>query len=234
MSLFSIVKTVMDSNGWPTPVAAVASSQDQNMRQSMALANLALKSASFKYNWPALIKEYPFVTVANESQYVLPADFHHMVVPSAVNADQYFQLKGALTPIQWYRKALNGSIDWGDGFRIDAMNDQMVIAPTPSGVQNLIYMYIPKNIAKSSTGTPLDAYYQDTDVSLIDEDLVQLGLSWRWRQKKGLDFTAEMAEYQGTIKQRFAQYMGTGELPIGGRWGDAPLSQGRIPDVIGV
>jgi hypothetical protein len=234
MSLFTIVKTVMDSNGWPSPVSAVASSQDQNMRQSMALANLALKSTSFKHSWPALIREHPFVTVANQSEYDLPADFHHMVVPSAVNASQYYQLKGSLTPIQWYRKALNGSIDWGDGFRIDAVGNKFVVAPTPAGVSDLVFMYITNMIAKDATGTPLNQYYADTDVSLVDEDLIQLALTWRWRQKKGLDYTAEMAEFAGTMKQRIAQYLGTGELPVGGRAGDAPLTQGRIPDVIGV
>jgi len=234
MSLFTIVKTVMDSNGWPTPVSAVSASQDQNMRQSMSLANLALKSTSFKHNWPQLIREHRFPTVADQSEYDLPTDFHHMVVPSAVNANQYYQMKGSLTPIQWYRKSLDGSVDWGDGFRIDAVGNKFVVAPTPSGVSDLVFMYITKNIAKSSSDAPLDAYYADGDVSLVDEDLIQLALTWRWRQKKGLDYTAEMAEFSGTMKQRIAQYMGTGELPIGRQYGHDPLTQGCIPDVIGV
>jgi hypothetical protein len=235
MSLLSIIKTVMDSNGWPMPVASVASSQDQNMRQSFALANLALKATSFRHNWPALIREHSFMTVPGQGEYALPEDFHHMVVPSAVNADQYYSLKGALTPIQWYRYSLNGGINWSEGFRIDAVAGKLIIAPTPGTPQQLVFMYITKNIAKSSEDVPQDAYYTDTDVSLIDEDLIQLALTWRWRQKKGLDYTAEMAEFSGTMKQRIAQYLGTGELPIGAPHGQyPPLTQGRIPDVIGV
>jgi hypothetical protein len=98
-----------------------------------------------------------------------------------------------------------------------------------------VFMYITRNIAYDTGRNPRDAYYEDGDSAAIDEDLVQLGLSWRWRQKKGLDYTAEMAEYSGTMKQRIAQYMGTGELPIGGKFDSMwPLTQGRIPDVIGV
>jgi hypothetical protein len=77
-------------------------------------------------------------------------------------------------------------------------------------------MYITKNIAKDSSGTPIPRFTQDSDEPLVEEDIIELGLTWRWRQKKGLDYTAEMAEFNGTINTRFAQQMATGELNVGG------------------
>ena len=76
MSLFNIVKNVMDSNGWPAPTTAVATSQDQNMRQSFALANIALHNVSFKKDWPILIREHTFTTVPGQGEYPLPTDYH--------------------------------------------------------------------------------------------------------------------------------------------------------------
>jgi len=234
MSLFSTVKAVMDGNGWPAPTISVASSQDQNMRQCFALCNQVLQSISFKKDWPELIREHEFDTIANQREYDLPADFHHMVAPSAFNANQYYQIKGSLTPIQWWRRSITGAPDFGDSYRVDAFNGKINIAPTPSAPERLVFMYITKNIAKNATGDPIDRYSQDTDTSVIDEEMVRLGLSWRWRQKKGLDFTAEMAEFSNAMKHRFAQYSNFGEINVGGRVGAVwPLTDGNVPDHFG-
>jgi hypothetical protein len=206
------------------------------MRQSFALANKALSSTSFKKNWPVLTREWKFDTVVGQTEYDLPLDFHHLVTPSAVNSQQYYALKGSLSPIQWYRYSLNGGLNWAQGFRIDPFGNKFIIAPTPSSPESLVFMYITTLIAKDAQNTPVTQYSQDTDVALVDEDLVEMNLSWRWRQKKGLDFTAEMAEYSGTLSQRFAQFLGTGEFNIGARpLSDYyPLTQPSTPPVFGV
>lgn len=236
MSLLTVVKTVMDSNGWPAVVNAVSSSQDQNMRQALALSNKALKTLSYKKPWPVLTKDYTFQTSPGVTAYPLPPDFHHLVSPSAVDATTYYQIKGAMTPIQWYRYSFNGGMTWITGFRIDAVHNQLLLTPAPGGTDKLAYMYITNLIAKDANGVPITGYAQDTDTAMVDEELVELGLSWRWRQKKGLDYTAEMAEYNGTLNQRFAQFVATGELPIGGRPSDSmwPLTQPMVPRVFGI
>lgn len=225
MSLLGLVKSVMDANGWQLPVTAVSSSQDQNMRQSFALANRALLSISFKKDWPVLVREHKFTTVAAQTDYPLPPDFHHLVAPSAMNASQYYEMKGSLTPLQWYRKALQGGVDWGDSFRLDAFGKQFSVAPEPSGGDDLVFMYITSDIVMDVNGNPVKRYSQDTDVAIVDEDLVELDFQWRWRQKKGLDYTAEIAELNGTIRTRYAQYLGFGELNIGGCSDPSPLTQ---------
>jgi hypothetical protein len=230
MSLLNIVKNVMDANGWQQPVTAVSSSNDQNMRQSMALANKALSNISFKKNWPHLFREQVFTTVTGQRDYPLPVDFHHLVAPSAFNATRYAEMKGSLTPIQWYRKWCNGYLGWGgafwlDSFRIDVAGKQLSIAPMPSTPCEVVFMYVTSNIVTDINGIPTDRYSQDTDTSVIDEDLVELDLQWRWRQKKGLDYTAELAELSGSLTTRFAQYLGYGELDIGGRSYFTPLTQ---------
>jgi hypothetical protein len=244
MSLLQVVKSVMDSNGWPEVVISVSSSQDQNMRQAFALANKTLQDISFSKNWPVLMREHTFTTVAGQDLYDLPPDFHHLVVPSAVNATQYYQLKGALTSIQWFRLALNGGmnggfngyVNWASGFRIVPFKKQFQIAPMPSGAYDMVFVYITSDIAATSDGTPTSRYTQDDDVSLIDETMVEAGLQWRWRQKKGLDYTAEIAEAKSAIDTGFAQEYGLGEIPIGGfRPYDVwPLTPGYINGPIGV
>jgi hypothetical protein len=205
------------------------------MRQSLALINKALKAASYKKNWPVLVREWNFPTVPQQGDYDLPPDFHHLVAPSAWSADQYYQIKGSLTPVQWYRYFLNGGINFPEGFRIDPFGKKFKIAPVPGTAHNMVFMYVTKLIAKDGAGVPIEQYYQDTDEALIEEELVDMGLTWRWREKKGMDYSAELAEYNGTLNTRYAQQMGLGEVPIGGKYlYDAPLTQPTVPPVFGV
>ena len=234
MSLLKIVKSVMDSNGWPTVTSSVSASQDQNMRQCMALANKALENTSYSKNWVCLTREHTFDTVDGQSEYPLPIDFHHLVAPSAVDATSYYELKGAQTPIQWYRNLLNGNGQWYTGFRIDPFLKMFRITPTPTSIRTLMFMYVTKYIAMDSDGVPITQYTQDGDESVVDEGLVELDLTWRWRQKKGLDFTAEMAEYNGNVTQAYAQELAYGEVPIGGRGYGSILTQPTVPPVFGV
>lgn len=232
MTLLSTVKTVMDSNGWPAPTSSVASSSDQNMRQAYALANKALLDTSYKKDWPQLIYEHTFTTVEGQVEYPLPEDYHHLVAPSAWNSSQYYQMKGSLTPSQWYRMILRGAPpNFLAGFRLDARTKTFNITPAPTGGMDIVFMYVTKNLAVDASGNPVERYSQDSDIAVIDEEMVELNLTWRWRQKKGLDFTAEMAEYNGALKRRWAQIVGYGELDVGGRppLEDWPLTQPYIP-----
>jgi hypothetical protein len=236
MTMLSVVKTVMDSNGWPAPSVGVAGNQDQNMRQSFALINKVLKSVSFKNNWPELVKEYVFTTVPNQAAYPLPADFHHWVVGSAWNKSKYYQLKGTMMPTEWYRVMYGGYgayagywTPWFTSFRIDRLGMNFVVAPTPTAPEDLVFMYVTNNIAMDATGNPKSAYVIDSDIAVIDEEVVELGLSWRWRSKKGLDFTAELAEFNAALKTRFAQYLGPGDIAVGRQVVDyPPLTNGYI------
>lgn len=226
MSLLSIVKDVMDTNGWPAPVSAVASSQDQNMRQSMALINKVLMFTSYKYNWPELTREYRFTTVPGQAEYDLPVDFHHLCINTAWNSNQFYQLKGSLTAQSWYRMMFSGSASLNiSGYRVDKFGKKFTVFPVPQAAEDLVYLYMTTNLVVDGTGNYKPQYALDSDVAVIDEELVGVGFSWRWRQKKGLDYTAELAEYNAALKTRFSQYLAVGEIPVGGPVVYSPLTE---------
>lgn len=237
MTLLSMCKTTLDSNGWKVLTSSVTSSMDDNMRQIFAIANKELVSLSLRKTWPVLVKEQEIVTVANQAEYDLPVDFHHVVNPSVYNASQYYMLKGNLQPMEFMRYAqrIVGPNNPCTGYRIKQKDKKLVLAPTPTtDGERVIFFYVSKNFVKDSTGNEKGLFSQDDDVPIIDEDLIELGLNWRWRQKKGLDFTAELAEYTGVVDQRYAQYLALPEFNIGGHpLGHPPLTDGYVQGPIG-
>lgn len=227
MTLQTLVKTVMESNGWPTPVSEVSSSTDPNMKQAMALANKALQSLCFSKDWPILIVPYEFTTVGGQATYPLPADFHHMIVHTLWDKTAYYQLRGNLQPREWIPYQL-GLIPVKTGFRIFPRTREFTIVPTPVGVDNMVFEYYTKNLVRPATGADQTIYTLDSDQAILDETLVELALSWRWRQKKGLDFSAEIAEYEGTLAQRYAQNLALPDIPVGSTPTGDPLTDGYL------
>lgn len=226
MSMLSVIRSVMDSNGWPTPVAGIAGSQDQNVRQSLALINKTLVGVSYKKTWPELCRDYVFDTVANQEAYDLPEDFHHLVVGTAFSATKYAQLRGALSPSNWYRCEY-GANNSSDNYRVERHGNKFHICPTPTAVEQVAFMYVTKNLVRDVDGNYRPRYEVDTDVSVVDEELIESGLSWRWRQKKGMDFSAEVAEHTAAMRERFAQYLNSGEISIA-KQPEAILTDGNI------
>jgi len=237
MTLFTIAKLTLESNGWKAPVASVSASPDDNMKQVLALANKEILALAFRRTWPILVKDNPIVTMAGQSDYDLPVDFHHIVNPSVYYASQYYTVKGNLQPLEYIRYVNNlvGPNSSVTGYRIQQKIKKIRLIPTPAtDGEQLVYFYVSKNLVVGSDGNEKILFSQDDDTSLIDEDLVELGLNWRWREKKGMEYSAEIMEYKGAVDQRYAQYLALPEFPIGGHpMGDAPLTDGYVQGPFG-
>lgn len=236
MSLYTLVKSVLESNGWKVPTLAVASSPDDNLKQAFALANKELVSLSWRKTWPVLVKDISLTLVPGQAEYDLPTDFHHLVNPSVYSISDYEPLKGNLQPfefIQWTNNMMGPNVPCS-AFRIKQRGKKLTIVPTPQSAETVVYFYVTKMLVVGSDAIDKEFYYKDDDVALVDEDLIELGLNWRWRQKKGLDYTAEVYEYKNIVDQRYAQYLALPEFPIGGRYPEqAPLTDGVVQGPIG-
>ena len=227
MTLFSMVKMVMETNGWPAPVTEVSSSSDPNMKQALGLAQKALDNVSYSRPWPILIESITFPTVPGQAAYPLPTDFHHIISNACFNASEYLNMRGSLSSADWIACQLN-MVPVRSAYRVFPKGKTINITPTPQGVENVTFEYVTKNLAFDAANAPKPNYSLDSDYSKLDEPVIELHLTWRWRQKKGLDYTAELAEATTVTDQRFAQMLALGESPIGGGRGGPPLTDGYM------
>lgn len=232
MSLFTVVKQVMAENGWPSAVTQVGSSNDPNMIQAAALANRELEALCSSKTWPKLMREVTLNVVAGQFEYDLPSDFDRFLQPSAVDSSKYLSVKGSLSNLQWFQRLARTIPDWQPAFMLDHVGNKIRLNPVPAASGTFKYVYITNNFAVNGSGAPIRKYAADTDVSAIYEPLVELGLNWRWRQKKGLDFTAEMAEYNAAVNRRFAQEIAAPEIDVGTpyNYGSSGLTNGYVPE----
>lgn len=234
MALVDLCRSVLRQTGWKD-LTTIASNTDPTARQLFGIANEELDELSQRA-WPHLIKTHEFTTVADDDEYALPADFRVPVGNSAYQATQYYSVRGSLSSGEWAQRkyGLLGNLSrWA--YRI-VYNDSGVpvlrLAPTPTQADDMVIEYLSSNFARASDTTEQAAFVVDSDVSKVPERLVRLGVMYRFRRVKGLDFSAELAQYNNAVNQAFSQYRAHGDIRIGGTplTHDPELTSGYVPD----
>lgn len=233
MSLLNISRNVLAEVGWPTP-SAIASNVDPTAQQVFALANTELRQLSELFSWPHLEVEHTFSTVVDQTTYFFPPDdFRVLAQQSLFDASEYYRLKGSVSIQDWHmlKYGLLGSLS-RVAFRVTYPlgAPAIEITPAPNTIRNLVAVYYTKQLARNSSGDDMPQYVADDDVSKIPEQYVAMGLKWRFRRAKGLDFSVELAEYNATVRTQFAKHLSQAEIPVGGRRPVDGLTPGYVPD----
>lgn len=221
-TLLSMIQTVTGELGLPVP-SSVATSSDPTSQQLMALLNREGRVLVDDTDWPILTTSNVVTLVNGQQDYAYPADFKRMINQTGWDRTNKWALLGPDTPqIDMWRRESNIS---QAGPRRVFMNvgTGISIWPTPtSSGQTLIYDYIKKNWARTASGTAIDQMTADTDVPILDENLLVLGTIWRFLSVKGLDATMAKRDYDIALSQAKTREIG------GRRLDQAPLDQEKL------
>lgn len=221
MSLLTIVQNACKRMGLDNP-SVVAGSTDLMTIQMMAIANeegeelSTGSSVGLSYDWQALQTEASFVAVATESQGLLTTiapGFKYIIGDTIWNRSTRLQAQGSLTPQEWQNyKAWSISSPYPK-YRFSG--GLLRLMPTPTAGDNYYFEYQSSNWCTSSGGTGQTAFAADTDVSLIDEELVVAGLIWRWKQAKGLTYAEDFRKYQTRVMNAIARDVNRKTIDMG-------------------
>lgn len=218
MSLLTVAQAVAEEVGLPAPSAIVGSS-NKTAKQLYRQINRAGKRLA-KRNWSVLQKENTFSTVASTAYYDLPSDYARMLDLTAWDRTSYWQLRGPLGAREWQVKksALVASATLRSNFRIKPLTrvNKFYVDPTPTSVVSMVFEYASDQwIKNAANDTGKSAYALDTDISIIDEELLELDVIWRFLRRKGFSYDEEYNEADGAIARAFAEDAKPGVLDFG-------------------
>jgi hypothetical protein len=168
------------------------------------------------------------VTTATQPQgAALPADFDRFVPNSFFNRSTRRPMTGPITPRQhqWIQAQPVYSTVY---LAFIERTGQFLIDPTPVAGNTIAYEYVSNQWAKSAGGLGQTGYLADTDLAFLDEELIALGLRWRFLRAKGLDYAEEMATYEREVERAQARDGGSTALTLAPQ----PIDPNRvnIPD----
>lgn len=190
--------------------------QNLTARTCVALVTRQGRTLEMQQRWSSLLSTYTFSTVADQAAYDLPSDWRAFGNVSQWNRSSHRQMIGPSSAFewQWLKGWIGASATIDVWFRIEGT--QMILHPTPTSVQTMAFDYYSKNwITKVSDSTTATEFTHDNDTSKLDEDLLILGLKWRFLQSKGMPFEPEYREYEAMLEEATADAGGKRSIKLG-------------------
>lgn len=202
MSLLSIIQDATDDLGLSRPSAVVGNNASE-IRQLLRLVNKEGKDLSHRFQWQEMVRENTFTMVATELQgamngtVVTDSDFDYIIDGTVWNRTTDLPIVGSTNESDW--QTLQAFSVTGPFERYRIWDDKLYINPAPTAGHTLAFEYMSTSWCESLGGTGQSEFASDTDVAVIDEEIITLGVIWRWRQRKGLDYAEDFATYERRI-----------------------------------
>ena len=202
MSLLTIVADACDRVGVPAPTSVISSS-DNTIKQMRALCNQEVKDLGRAHSWQVLQREYTWIATAEEEQVNIRTDvmdFDRFMPYTMFNRTRNRIVSGPLTPSEWQDLKSRSATVVYDAFRERA--NKLLFMPTPTAGQEYVFEYVScYTVSDAGSAETKIKFTADGDYPLVDEELVTLGLIWRWYRAKGLDYSEAFTSYEAMKRE---------------------------------
>lgn len=128
-------------------------------------------------------------------------------------------MRGPQSPQQWqmYKSSVIGQASIQRRFRFRQIAGQLRFSIDPVPTDNnsaLVFEYVSNAWCQSAVGTPQTRWLVDTDLGVLDEYLLTLGVRWRMLRRLGLSYNEELSEYESEVRKAMAHDGGAAILSI--------------------
>lgn len=216
LTCLQIIQAACRRIGILAPVIAINSS-DQQIIQLVALCEEEGQELTDRYAWEGLQTEAIFTTVAAQLQTMLSVTapgYNYIVNNTIWNRTLRRPVYGPTSEQDWQQKKasqINGPFN---SFRI--IGDAINFYPIPVAGQVCAFEYISRNWITTTTSATSAVWTNDADIPNINDQLIILGLIWRWKAAKGLDYAEDFAKYERKVTDAMGRDAGKPTLNMNG------------------
>lgn len=209
MSLLSIIQSVAIEMGLKSP-SQVVGSTDRQILQLLEIARSEGKDLASRYHWSVMTKECTFSMVATLNQgaingtVVTDSDFDYLLNETMWNRTTSLPIIGPKNAESW--EAMQSFTAAGGPFQeYRIQGGDLYIDPAPTAGHTLAFIYKSTWWCESSGGSGQSTWAADTDVGLLNEEIMRLGIKWRWLKTKGLEYQEDFASYERQVQNAMAR-----------------------------
>lgn len=169
--------------------------------------------------------------IFGQDAYSLPNDFSFFIGDTWWDRSYRWQLAGPVSPQEW-QQLKSGLSPVGPRRYFRVIGNKLYLHPAPSVTGNtLVFEYYSNAWCQSVAAAALNTWSADTDYYNFDDDAFILGLKWRFKASKGLDYAQEKADYATVCERLLARNGGNRNLMTNAQSRDLRLlSANQIPD----
>lgn len=197
MSLLTVVQRFCQVNGMTQP-NIVTSSPDQTVQQYLGILNELMDAVLQDSKYQCFTKEATWTLLAQEDQgavtTIAPNGFLFFHNQTFYDRTLRRPLYGPVEDDEW--QALKAIPNPGPFYKFRIRGDRFLVNPVPTAPLSLIaFEYASNQGVRSANSTTKQYFTADTDTSIFDEAILQRGLSYRWKQVKGLPYQADEQKF---------------------------------------
>lgn len=178
------------------------------------LINEVARDILASHDWQGLTKIHT-LTADGSSSFSRPSDYDRMVLVADMQSPEtwlwgYYHA----SDINEFMAIQDSGFQGFPGAWV-LVGDQFTFSPSPSG--DAKFAYVSKQYAiDPATMTRKDAFSADTDTFVLPERLLTLGLVWRWREQKKLDFSGDQEAFAKALSEEAGKDKGSRVIRKGG------------------
>lgn len=161
------------------------------------------------HDWRVLTKLYSMAGDGSATEFDLPDDYDRMAKKTNVwsTAWQGMYFDRATDLDEWYYNQ-QFSNSGAPGWWI-ILGGKFNIYPAPANGSDAQFYYVSNNFGTDNAGDPIAAFTQDDDNFVLPDRLLTLGLIWRWRAQKRLEYAEDMANYEKALSEFISEDKGS-------------------------
>jgi hypothetical protein len=210
-----MVEEITTENGWPKPTSIVGNDTDETVVRILAHINRAGKELNDLADFIRMTREHTFVTIVDDATYDLPADFERFQLGTHYDRTSALAFGGPLDAAEWQAiKSGAGVATIIPSYRIkvnSSHNNEFTFETAPSAVNTIVFEYVSNGWVRLAGDSSRTQYFgksgdtsSDSDISLIDEELVKLWATSSYLETLGFPFAAA----QKRAADRFSRVVG--------------------------
>lgn len=222
MTLLSTVQRFCNRTGISSPTT-VYGTTDPQITQILALLEEEGNDLSGRGDWEVLTNEATHTTVATESQGAIStiASNGFRYIKNNTIWDRSLKLPVyVISQSDW--QAIKAFAVTGPRYHARIRGGNLIANPTPTAGNTWAFEYISWNwITDTNDANPAEYFTADTDKILLPEPIIMMGLRWRWKKEKGLDYEEDFNTYEGLVLDALGRDGMKGNLNMGQRMKEA-------------
>lgn len=207
MTALSVIQNHCQMNALNTPSSLIGST-DTTIGQLFAVLKEILDEMVEASDHNVITLETTFVTIASEDQGALatlaPSGFQWILNETLYDRTLKRPLYGPISAEEW--QSIKALPNPGPFYKYRIRGDRFLLNPVPaSPFSTIAFEYASSWCVKSASGTLQSSIFADTDVFVFPERIIKKGLSYRWKQIKGLPYQADETQFYNQLNNYIAR-----------------------------
>ena len=203
MSLLTVIQNVCGRTGVPVPSSVMGGTTDAQVLQLLRLLEEEGTDLADRGPWQAITNEFTWTTLAQEDQGVIDNiatnGFKAIKNGTFFDRSDTLPIFGPLSDQEWQDRKARAVT--GPRYYYRFRGNHLLVNPVPVAGHTWAAEYLSRNWILGSDGTTYKQYFTlDSDTILLPEELVLMGLRWRWKKEKGFAYEEDFRTYEMQVK----------------------------------